>query len=225
MKSIIIGAGEIGKSLYRVLQNYYPTTLAEKVSIKEHFDVLHICFPFSDKFISEVKKYQKQYKPKYTIIHSTVPIGTNRKLSSISSPIIGIHPFLQESIKTFTKFLGGEQANEVADYFRRAGIKVQICKKPETTEMAKLSSTTLYALIIEYVKNLNKQCEKYDVPFSEVYTLWSQNYNKGYKELGFPEYVRPILQPIMKKQGGHCTLPNCKLWDTVFTKFINKLTK
>lgn len=216
MKSLIIGSGEIGKSLCYVLDG----DITDKTFTGGEYDIIHICFPYNDEFESEVKRYQELYKPKYTVIHSTVPVGTSRKCDAIHSPVIGVHPYLEESLKTFTKYLGGEQAGEVADYFRRAGIKVYLTDKSETTELAKLSQTTQYALNIEYVKNLKRECDKNNVPFSEVYTLFTDNYNKGYNKLGSPEYKLPLLVPIMTKQGGHCTIPNCKLWDTKFTKFI-----
>lgn len=226
MKSLIIGSGEVGTSLYNILKPYYDVTIIDKEKLKiKGIEILHICFPFSKNFIKEVKEYQKEYKPKYAIIHSTVEIGTCRKLNAIHSPVIGIHPFLENSLKTFIKFLGGEKAGKVADYFRRAGVKVYICKESETTELAKISQTTQYALMVEYVKNLKKECDKYKVPFSEVYTLFSQNYNEGYQKLGYSEYKLPLLIPIMNKIGGHCLLKNCNLWDTPFTKIIKKLNK
>ena len=226
MKTLIIGNGEVGTSLYRILKPYYPVTIKNKEKLKiKGIEILHICFPYSKDFIKKVREYQKEYKPKYTIIHSTVKVGTSRKLDAVHSPIIGIHPFLEKSLKTFIKFLGGEKAGEVADYFRRTGMRVYIVDKSETTELAKLSQTTQYALMIEYVKDLKRECDKYDVPFSEVYTLFSQNYNDGYQKLGYPEYKLPLLIPIMKPQRGHCTIPNCNFWDTEFTKLIKKLNK
>ena len=55
------------------------------------------------------------------------------------------------------------------------------------------------------------------------FLLWNDNYNKGYAKLGYPQYVKPLIQPIMKRQGGHCTLPNLELIDTKFTKFLKKI--
>ena len=149
MKTSIIGYGEIGKSLEKVLIQYSPNIITEEGMLRGNADnkeleVMHICFPYSDKFEEVVKEYQKEYKPKYTIIHSTVPVGTSRKLGAIHSPCLGIHPHLEQSLKTFTKFLGGEQASEVADYFRRAGMKVYLFNKQETTELMKIMDTTHY---------------------------------------------------------------------------------
>jgi hypothetical protein len=222
-KSIIIGDGEIGKSLFEVIGGILASGKPQMKELKDKFEILHICFPYSDEFLLEVKRYQKLFNPKYTVIHSTVPVGTSRKCGAIHSPVIGIHPYLQESFKVFTKFLGGEQAGEIADYFRRAGIKVYITDKSETTELMKLMDTTHYGIEIEFVKDIKRQCNKYNVPF-EMWSLWVDNYNQGYERLGHSEYKKPNLIPNMKKIAGHCVLPNAKLIDTKFTHILNKLS-
>lgn len=224
--TLIIGMGEIGKSLYNVLSKEYnvyvydPKTGSGLVHCDD-LDILHICFPYSDKFVDAVKNYQNLYTPKYTVIHSTVPVGVYDEIEAISSPCLGIHPHLEKSMTTFTKFLGGKKASEVADYFRRAGIKVYLVDDPKATAVMKILDTTFYAMCIEYTKDVKLQCEKLNIPF-ELWTVWTENYNKGYDKLGYPEYTRPNLTPIMKPQGGHCTIPNLKLLDTPFTNFIEK---
>lgn len=227
MNSIILGKGQVGNALAEVLAQYDPALHDEETSYIEGrtFQIMHIAFPYTKDFVQQVKDYQKQFKPKFTVIHSTVPVGTTRKCKAIHSPIIGIHPFLTESIKTFTKFLGGKQASMVADYFRRAGCKVYLFDKPEVTEMAKLSQTTFYSMTVEYTKMLKRLCDKMNLSFTEVYTTFVSDYNRGYEKLGLPEIKIPNLVPIMKKQGGHCTIPNCDLWTNDFTEFIKEQNK
>lgn len=223
--SLVIGAGEIGKSLFNILDKEYDTYIIDKN--EKHFGIvkyLHICFPYSDKFEEYVKEYQEQYKPKFTVIHSTVKVGTSRRLNAIFSPCIGIHPHLEESIKTFTKYLSGPKASEVAQYFRRAGIKVYLTDKQETTELMKQLSTTFYGVMIEYTKEVKRICDETGVPF-EFWTLWTDNYNKGYKKLGYPEFTRPNLVPIMANIKGHCIIPNADLLKSDFAKFISERNK
>jgi hypothetical protein len=228
MKTLIIGKGEIGNALFEVLSPVYETQAIDKLG--KHgkavgdFEIIHICFPYSKKFNKEVRKYQKLYKPKFTVIHSTVPVGTSNKLNACHSPVIGRHPFLIKSLKTFIKFVGGKDVDEVADYFRKAGIRVQLCRKSETTELAKLASTLYYSLCIEYAKEVEKLCQKYKVPYSEAYILWNMAYNEGYSKMG-ESVIRPILQPIQRKIGGHCLIPNLDLLDSKFSKFIKGLNK
>lgn len=218
---IIIGNGEIGNSLGRVLGikpfGRHDTTLL----YDEPVSIMNICFPYTDDFVDRVKKYQAMYRPSFTVVHSTVPVGTNRSLGSVSSPVIGIHPHLDEGIRTFTKFLGGEKASEVADYFRRKGLKVYIFDKSETSELMKILDTTFYGVCIEYTKDVKRQADKFGVPF-EAWSIWTSNYNESYQKLGHPEFTRPNLTPILKPLGGHCVLPNAKMIDTKFTKLINE---
>lgn len=220
--SLIVGAGEIGIALYNIFKKEYQTYIIDKDSkCFEPITYLHICFPFSKHFVKEVQKYQKEYKPIFTIVHSTVPVGTNKILGSISSPAVGIHPHLEESLKTFIKYLGGKNASRVANYFRKAGIKVYLFDSSDTTELMKILSTTKLGIDSEYAKEVKRLCDKYKIPF-EAWTLWTDNYNKGYQKLGYPEYTRPNLIPIMEKLGGHCVLPNCDLLKSRFTDLVKQ---
>jgi len=215
MRSIIVGYGEIGKSLYTILSQHYQVGKVDlniqEIPFFEQPEILHICFGYSDKFVQSVQEYQKVFKPLYTIIHSTVPVGVSSQLGAIHSPCRGIHPNLVSGLMTFPKFLGGSKASEVADYFRRAGMKVIIYDKTETTEALKLFDTEYYRHCIEFAHKVKNYCDKYNLNFSEVYTIPNQTYNEGYTKLDHPEYVRPVLQPIMTKIGGHCLLSNKEL--------------
>ena len=221
MKTLIVGfLGEVGSAMKEILYDVYGHDNLAGVDVdgntfgdlSKPFDIMHVCFSYSENFIDEAKKYQKKFKPKYTIIHSTVPVGTTKNIEgACHSPIRGIHPNLEQGIRTFVKFIGGEQASEVADYFRRAGLRVALFDKAETTEAMKLFDTEYYRTCIEFAQRVKRYCDKMGLNFSEVYTIPNQTYNEGYVKLGNPEFVRPVLQPIMTKIGGHCVAPNSQL--------------
>jgi hypothetical protein len=218
MVHLIIGGGEVGMALQKIFKCEVHDPNKGHIAHGK-YDILHICIPYSKDFENEAKKYKKQFKAKYLVIHSTVTVGTCSRLRAVSSPVLGIHPHLEEGMRTFTKFLGGPKASEVADEFRRVGLRVYIFEKSETTELMKILDTTFYGICIEYTKDVKKQTERFKVPF-EAWTLWTNNYNEGYVKLGHPEYIRPNLVPIMTPQGGHCTIPNTYLLDTPFTKIL-----
>jgi hypothetical protein len=228
LNDLIIGFGEVGKGVYdSMVEKPAIYDLGMELPEKEQYDYLHICFPYSNTFIEDVKKYQEMFKVKYTIIHSTVPVGTSRKCHSSHSPIVGIHPELGESIKTFTKFVGGLEEDgvyEFADHLRRMGLTVQVFDKPETTELMKIMCTTCYGINIEFTKEVKKLCDKYNVPF-EAWTLWNNMYNTGYEKMNHPEYHRYNLVPIMRRIGQHCVVNNCDLLENDFTKFIRDRNK
>lgn len=130
------------------------------------------------------------------------------------SPIRGLHPNLNEGVKTFVKFIGGKPltgAAIVAQEFRRHGLKVMLFDQSESTELGKLLETEYYRACIEFTQRAKELTKKHQVPFHEAYTLFNTTYNEGYQLLGHPEYTRPILQPMAGPIGGHCVMPNSRL--------------
>jgi uncharacterized protein YlzI (FlbEa/FlbD family) len=211
MKTLIIGAGEIGKSLYNVLNKKYETYIKDTEPLDlEGVKVMHIAIPYSDKFVEIVKEYQVAYKPIFTIIHSTVPMGVTRELDAFNSPVRGIHPHLEKSLKTFVKYLAPH--NELlVKYFKDAGIKIKTVDKPETTEAMKLWCTTQYGINVIVEKEIKKYCEENDVDFNIVYKDCNETYNKGYEKLGFPKFKKYTLDHMDGECGGHCIQNNAVL--------------
>lgn len=213
MKHLVIGMGEVGTAIQKIFDCDWIDLENDHYDHYENiqYQCMHICFGYDEKFINSVAYYQQEYSPEFTVIHSTVPVGVSRHLNAINSPIRGIHPNLYEGIMTFEKFIGGEQASLVADEFRKHGLKVILCDKQETTELGKLLDTEYYRACIEFTHRAKELCSKHEVPFAEVYRDFNRTYNEGYTKLGHPEFVRPVLQPIMTKIGGHCVTENSKL--------------
>lgn len=218
MKSLIIGAGEVGKGLHKVIGG----KIMDREMVKGQFDIIHICFPYSKDFALQVTKYQLQYKPKFTVIHSTVPVGTSKKLGAIHSPIRGVHPNLAKGIKTFVKYVGGTGAEMVAKIFKDKGMKVRVVADSNTTEALKLWDTTQYGAMILLNKEIYKWCEDNKVDFNIVYTEANQTYNEGYVKLGRPEVVRPWLKYMEGKINGHCVWNNTLLFNGETPKRIRK---
>lgn len=222
---LVLGTGQIGSALLKVLKGTYTVygldkTDMEKAEFEDSlgtcFDVLHISFPYSDKFVDYVKKYQKMFGGAHTlvIIHSTVPMGTTEQIdNAVHSPVRGIHPNLEDGIRTFTKFFGGKRAEEAADYFRNIQPHI-VCKttlNPRNTERMKLWDTSIYGVNIALEKMIWDDCEENGLDFDVVYTLSSQSYNAGYEKLGHPEYKKYVLTHIPGKIGGHCVTQNLAL--------------
>ena len=222
---LVLGVGQIGTALMKVLKPNYSvygydrkdqedplSSLAEGAV----FDVLHVTFPYSDNFVSEVKRYQKIFGNAHTlvIIHSTVKEGTTEQIdNAVHSPVRGIHPDLEGGIRTFVKFFGGMRSEEAADYFRALGLVCKTTQGPRNTEAMKLWDTTIYGVNIALEKRIWDYCEAHKLDFDIVYTLSCQSYNIGYEKLGHPEYKKYILTHIPGKIGGHCVIQNLSLLD------------
>lgn len=224
MKTLIVGYGEIGKSLYSVLHStgydVYHRDVECAMEISD-VEVMHICFPYSKHFVKNVKVYKKLYKPKYTVIHSTVPVGTAAKCDCYYSPVRGVHPHLEESLKTFVKYLA-PRSEELRKYFENANVPVQLHDSRETLETMKLYCTTIYGLNIIAQKEMWNFCKKHGLDFDIAYTESNQSYNDGYDALGCPQYKKYILKNYDGKIGGHCVIPNCELLNTDIAKFVLK---
>lgn len=222
--SLIIGRGEVGKSLEEVLSSKYRTVILDK---GEEYTggvpvfALHITFGFSRSFMKQVQDYQKKYQPKFTIIHSTVPVGTSARLMAFHSPIRGVHPMLAKSIRTFETYLAPFSA-EVYKYLSHCGMKVEQVLKPETTEALKLWCTTQYGMNIIMEKLIHEFCEENGVNFDLVYTRSNHTYNEGYTKLGMKNVVRPVLKHQEGGIGGHCVIPNLDLFKSPINDFIKK---
>ena len=236
-KSIIIGAGEVGKSLYSVLKETYKLEILLRdkednidISYISNVSFLNICYPYSDSFIENTKNYIKEYKPSTTIIHSTVPVGTTRKCGKycVHSPIHGKHPHLADGIKTFTKYIGGENVGRIylaRHYLEKAGISTKMVSSPEVSELSKILCTTYYGWNIVFCKEVKSICDDLGLSFKEVYIDWNKEYNKGYTKLGMGHFVRPVLEPIKGVLGGHCITNNAKLLNSLPTFFIQECDK
>lgn len=224
MTQLVLGnRGQVGAALQEVLG-----CIGHDLDnpVEGQFDVIHITFPYKTDFFEEaVKKYQERYKPRYTVIHSTVPVGVSRKLNAIHSPIHGIHPNLVPGIKTFIKYIGAEKredAEVVLRLFQQRGIKGYIVKNPETSELSKLGCTTRHGLMITEQKLFKRLCEQSGADFEEAYTQWNGHYSESYRVLGLPYVQRANIKDMPGKIGGHCIIRNLDLIGGPVAEFVLK---
>lgn len=213
MSDIVIGYGEIGQAVGDVIGDPaiddlgFPETHGT-------FDVMHICFPYSENFVSEVMRYMVKYVPKHTVIYSTVPIGTTKQLlGSVHSPVEGKHPNLAQSIRLTPRWIGANTAGEAAffhDYFKDLGIFTQVVGSSDYTEFLKLRSTAKYGINLAWTDYEAKVAKEIGMDFKLI-NEFDKDYNILYRSLDMGEYQRYILSPPNGKIGGHCVIPNAKL--------------
>lgn len=193
MKTILIGYGQIGKAIKKVIPEIAVYDHNFKRDVKGTFDILLVAFQYRDNFVSEVKRYQKKYQVRSTIIFSTVPIGTTRKCKAVHSPVEGKYPLLAKSLKILPRWVGGK--NKLAINFLKKHFKrIKLVAKPEFTEFLKLQSAAKYALNIEFTRYLNNVCDKLGMSFKNVYDF-DKDYNELYLKLRMPQFQRYLLTP------------------------------
>lgn len=224
----ILGYGEVGQAIAK----FYPKSKIRVKDLKRKDDfkgveVLHICLPWSKDFIKISNKIINETNPKLTIIHSTVAVGTTKKIGGrvVHSPIRGIHPNLYKGVKTFVKYIGTDNkkaGEEAKKHLESLGIKTKTFAPSATTEALKIWDTTQYGWMIILSKEIKKWCDRKGLDFNAIYLEANKTYNEGYKKLGKTEVIRPYLRYMPGKIGGHCIIPNSYLLDSEIAKIILK---
>lgn len=228
---MIIGLGEIGLAIQHILQaqfddvyGYDPKDIRSTNPPYDKYNVLHICFPPSDKFIEQVKAYQEKFllEDGLTIIHSTVQVGTCDQLNAVASPVRGIHPNLVPGIRTFIKYFGGKDAYRASKIFEACQIPTRCYPNARDIESCKLWDTTRFGWDILINKIIYKWCEENHVNFEIVWKEWNETYNTGYYRLGKEKFIRPTFEYVPGPIGGHCVMQNCELLDNIITKTLKE---
>src|ERR1043165_6973468 len=211
-KVVIVGLGEVGKPLFELARRYHEVIGVDIEPPRqqvERVDVLHICFPYVIKdFIGETARYIGLFKPTVTIINSTVGVGTTRAIAErtgtpvVNSPVRGKHVRMLEELQHYTKFVGAldaDAARLAAKHFESMGLKTKILSSPEATELAKLTETTYFGLMIAWAQEIERYCDQTRQNYDEVVSF--------YVEIGFLPRVKCFPGVI----GVHCVMPNIEL--------------
>jgi len=209
---VVVGLGEVGKPLLQIISGYHDVIGVDIAPPTERFDevdVLHICYPFQIKdFVGETARYIAIFKPKVTVINSTVAVGTTRAVAErsgavvVNSPVRGKHARMVEEMRKYAKFVGGldlASAQDAADHFESVGLKTRILSSPEATELAKLTETTYFGLMIAWAQEIERYCDQAGQNYGEIASF--------YDEIGFFPKVKYFPGVI----GGHCVLPNIEI--------------
>lgn len=214
MKTLIVGMGEVGRALDKVLSPIYETYTKDLDSKPvEKCEIMHVCIRYTPDFLGIVEEYADKSEASIINVCTTVPPGTTRKLGfrAVHSTTRGLHPHLEESILTFVKHIGGPQAPAVAEYFEAAGVTTKTHATPETTETAHVLANAAYGVQLLLADQLQAICRHYGVDYVDAVMGYIQTQNEGYMQLGHPSKVRMILTPPNGVIGGHCVKHSASL--------------
>ena len=246
-KDLVIGLGEIGLPIFKLLSRKIPTEgfdknpelNIQKPSTKNYkICFIHICIPFNKSFISEVLKLEKKFKPRGIVIHSTIRPHTTEKLQNkLDVPVIysatrGIHKRMLRDLKRYVKFYSvyeyAPNSKDLSKKFetrlKKCNIKFQKMSDPLTLELAKIiCDTSYYGWLINYAQISKIITEKENVDYDEMWTFSDEIHEfLGNRPKLFPGFI-----------GGHCVIPNLQLIDerslnqinhinNMFKKFLKK---
>jgi UDP-N-acetyl-D-mannosaminuronate dehydrogenase len=207
---IVIGLGEVGRPLLELLERQLEvvgvdvgTTVPDD---GKPVSVMHVCFPFEiDDFVGETAGYVECFAPRLTIIDSTVGVGTTRAVHDrtgtpvVHSPVRGKHTRMGSELLRYTKYVGALNpfsGREAAAHFESVGMSAKVLGSPEATELAKLTETTYFGLLIAWAQEVARYCDQVGADYDEVVSF--------YEEIDFFPAVKYFPGVI----GGHCVMPN-----------------
>ena len=209
---VVAGLGEVGKPLYEIISRYHDTIGVDVAPPPREIGevkVLHVCYPFQIRdFIGETARYIDKYQPQLTIINSTVSVGTTRAIADrtgaavVNSPVRGKHARMVEELGKYVKFVGAMDAasgKKAAEHFESVGMKAKVLPSPEASELAKLTETTFFGVMIAWAQEVERYCDQFDVRYDDVVSF--------YDEIKFFPPVKYFPGVI----GGHCVMPNIEI--------------
>jgi len=240
-KDIVIGLGEIGMPIYKILSKAYPVEGLDKNkkllnqkkndSLKFHdIDFIHFCIPYNKMFEKTICAYDENFSPNAIVIHSTVKPNTSyniqKKLSTpiIYSPIRGVHKRMSSDLKRYSKFFAIDNShpnskkisNQYQKKFAKLGIKTKKISTPLTLELSKIVvDTSYYGWLINYAQISKIIADKFHVDYDEMWTF-SDEIHKflNNRPKMFPGFI-----------GGHCVIPNLNLIDDLSLNQISKINQ
>ena len=218
---IVAGLGEVGRPLLNILKGSYNCVGVDvaAVEIEPPCSVLHVCYPFQIKdFIGTTVAYIEKYRPRLTIINSTVSVGTTREVQKrvnspvVYSPVRGKHAKMEQDMLFYQKFVGGGDAlstQEAAQHFAAAGFKVATFPNADAGELSKLLETTWLGILVGWAQDVERMAAQCHASYSDV--------NEFIKEISYlPTNVFP------GHIGGHCVMPNIAILRRRFnSKFLD----
>jgi len=239
---LVVGLGEVGRALFELLKeserfSVYALDIDEEKmrqtgqkTLPEKVDVMHVCLPCPDqkKFVNTVTNYVERFKPKLTIINSTVPPGTTQQVHTrcgclvAHSPVRGVHESLEHmkwELKRWTKYVGGSEpkaAEAARKHFEKLGLKTKVLKGCLETELAKLFETTYRAWMIACFQEMHRISMNFKADFDDTVDFLEDTHNV--------RFDRPIMFPDVI--SGHCLIPNVesllKSYNSEFLQLILK---
>lgn len=218
---LLIGMGEVGRAHYNVLKKRYPNinykdkepeVIGPKVM---NYDIMLIatqCDPQNmQPFYDMVVGYAEQFRPKRIDVLTTTPCGACDKLQELlpdipvtKSSIRGLHPHLDKFLYDIPKHIGGPGAEEVAQFYRGAGIECITHAKARAPELSHALNNFIYGVNILAADECAKYCRDNGVDYYE-FIRYRESQNYGFLKAGFPSKISPILFPMNNgRLGGHC---------------------
>ena len=238
MTDIVLGMGEVGETLFHLLEERnidsigidVDSSKCKNYSKNDHIknpEYLHVCLPgelseFMDITLNWINKIEGL---EVVLVHSTVKPGTTKKIQEKSkipvlfSPVRGVHKRFLDDIKKYTKFISSDKENidpKIKLDLEKRFEKIDWMSTTKTAELAKiLVDTTYYGWLINYAQITKMICEKEGIDFDEMWKFADEIHeNLGNRPKMYPGII-----------GGHCVIPNLNLIEYENMEIIKRINE
>lgn len=204
----VLGLGEVGRPLLEIISEHHDAVGIDlhPAEVDGPCDVLHVCYPYEiDDFIGQTVANIGKYRPTLTVINSTVSPGTTRAIYDatgtpiVHSPVRGKHLRMRQELLHYPKFIGPidkVSGVKAVEHFRSVGMDTVLLSAPEVTELAKLTETTYFAVMIAWAQEVERYCDRLLLDYDEVVSFY-----EGIEFFPPVKYFPGVI-------GGHCLMPN-----------------
>jgi len=236
---LVVGMGEIGYPIYRLLSkggitggydlDHTRMDVKKFDKIKNNpISMLHVCIPFTNKFVENVLNIIDERNPELVVIHSTISPHTTESIQKKTNiPVIysatrGIHKRMLKDMLRYSKFYAVYDwapkstwaSKKFANRMKKSGLKTKRMSNPLTLELAKIIvDTSYYGWLITYAQLSNMVAIQNGVNYDEMWSFADEIH----KFLG----NRPKMYPGFI--GGHCVIPNLSLVQNETLNLIDKI--
>ncbi len=111
-------------------------------------------------------------------------------------------------MRNLLESLDSKASQHAVAHFESIGLKTRVLSSPEATELAKLTETTYFGLMIAWAQELERYCDESGVKYEEIVSF--------YDEIKFFPQVKYFPGVI----GGHCVMPNITILQKQFDSQI-----
>ena len=221
--AIVLGLGEIGKPIYKMLANAYgndevrgwdsgffpgPDSGIFRVTDDQTFTFMHVCYPQLPGFVESVWAYTVLYKPDHIIIHSTVSPGLLGKVQQTVgidtrvyySPVRGnLRDGMEECLEYYTKYVVSVMplpSGVAGSHLEEAGFTVKYVNSVDGLVWAKLLDLAWYGLNIAFYQELERivpDILDYEIVKEFISSTPQESDGKARREIFYGGYI-----------GGHC---------------------
>jgi UDP-N-acetyl-D-mannosaminuronate dehydrogenase len=230
---LVIGLGEVGSALLEIVSGVYHTTgydIKSPQPLPRNVDVLHICFPYSEKFVDQASSYIEETNPDLALIESTVLPGTTEKIHDKHLAVDLCHSPIRAraadgfkwGFYNYTKFIGpvnGHSGEKAEKYYQSLGFKTRVCRSPLETEYAKLINLAYFAIMLGWNQDMRRIAQTKCLNFADIATFLELNTTESGHRFPQPVYDGDII-------SGHCILPGVQLLQEKFkSNFLESVLK